>query len=251
MNSTTTIQSELFRSRLPALQRLQAVIGYTFIDQRLLLEALTHSSAASEAQRRSELQVPFNERLEFLGDAVLGLVIATELMNKPQELAEGDMSRFRAGIVQESVLASVARKIGLGTALVLGRGEELSHGRDKPSVLADSLEALFGAIYQDGGYQPAAAVIVRLMGEQIGGDVCHFLRKDFKSALQEYTQSKYQEMPEYLVLNQSGPAHNPEFDVVVQVRGQVLGRGTGHSKKRASQDAAERALDALMESRHD
>lgn len=251
MATVERTQANIFLYKQQELDRLKLTLGYDFKDERLLFEALTHSSAAQEAFRLHGVQVPNNERLEFLGDAVLGLVVATELMAHAEYMVEGEMSRFRAGVVQESVLAEVAAQLGLGSALALGKGEELSGGQSKPSLLADAFEAIIGAVYQDASYDQAATVVKKVMAEKLQGDVRGLLRKDFKSALQEYTQSKYLEMPVYHVITQRGPAHNPEFEVVVQVRGEVLGTGTGSSKKRASQDAAARALGALMESMND
>jgi ribonuclease-3 len=219
---------------------LQQRISYTFVDPRLLERALTHRSYANEHRL-----LEHNERLEFLGDSVLNFVVSERLMEDRPGSSEGELSRLRAALVSEPSLAEVARSIGLGAFLLLGRGEEQTGGRDKDSLLANSLEALVASIYLDGGIGNAAAFIknrfrdsfVRVRGT--GGPA------DFKTELQERCQELLKTLPEYRVVSESGPDHRKEFDVELIVRGEVLGRGTGKSKKEAEQRAAKEALEKL------
>jgi len=222
------------------LSELQQRISYTFGDPRLLERAVTHRSYANE-HRLSE----HNERLEFLGDSVLNLVVSERLMVDHPGSPEGELSRLRAAVVSEPSLAEVARAIGLGEFLLLGRGEEQTGGRDKDSLLANSLEALVAAVYLDGGLEQALAfiddcfrdILSRVGG--IGGT------SDFKTELQERCQELLKTLPEYRVVSASGPDHRKEFEIELTVRGEVLGRGTGRSKKEAEQRAAKEALERM------
>jgi ribonuclease-3 len=218
---------------------LQQQIAYTFLDPRLLERALTHSSYANE----NRLSV-HNERMEFLGDSVLNLVVSELLMTAVPEASEGMLSRLRAAVVSETSLAAIARRFSLGEFLCLGRGEEQTGGREKDSLLADSLEALVAALYQDGGIEPVRSFIDRFFSDAIelaraGGTADH------KTALQELCQERLKTLPDYRVASQSGPDHHKEFTVELTIKGEVFGRGTGRSKKEAEQRAAKEALEKL------
>jgi ribonuclease-3 len=190
-------------------------------------------------------KIPWNERLEFLGDAVLGLVIATKLM-KSEGMDEGQLSKIRASLVNEDTLAEVGCRLGLDQALILGRGEEKGKGRQKPSMIADALEATIGAIYVDAGFKAAERVVLNvLFKDKLEGPLEQFLQYDFKTILQEYMQSELRQTPVYEVLEEIGPQHNREFKVAVIVDRNVLGAGLGKSKKMASQKAAKTALQTL------
>jgi ribonuclease-3 len=216
---------------------LEAAIGYTFADRRWLTEALMHSSTTGGAE-------PDNERLEFLGDAVVGLVVGDLLQREWASADEGRLSRRRAGLVNARSLADQARTIDLGDCLTLGRGEEKTGGRDKNSILSDAYEALVGAVYRDGGFPAAFALLEKAFAEAIraplgdGG-------AEAKTHLQELTQRVFQETPSYELLRAHGPDHAKEFEVTVLVEGKVLGHGQGSSKKGAEQAAARQALTEL------
>jgi ribonuclease-3 len=217
---------------------LEARLGYSFDDQSLLDLALTHRSHAEDAAGIS------NERLEFLGDAVLGLVIADELYSGGA-LNEGSMAKVRAAVVSEVALADVARDLDLGAHLRLGKGEQDSGGSDKTSILADSLEAVIGAIYLDGGFDSAHRFVVEFWEELVVDRTAAPGEQDYKTRLQEAV-AKSGGVPEYAVAG-VGPDHVREFTAEVTVGGSALGVGTGTSKKRAEQEAAREALVALEE----
>ncbi len=219
---------------------LQQRLSYSFRDPGLLERALTHKSFANEQRIAGH-----NERMELLGDAVLNLVVTERLMDAWPRSPEGDLSRRRAAIVSEPSLAAVARELGLGAFLRLGRGEELTGGRDKDSLLADSLEALVASIYLDGGIAAAAAFIDRSFREAVAAAGSAGAVTDFKTAFQELCQERLKVLPEYRVVSQSGPDHCKEFTVELLVRGEMLGRGAGRSKKEAEQRAAREAMERL------
>jgi ribonuclease-3 len=213
-------------------------IGYFFENPDLLTCALTHRSFANESADGIE----DNQRLEFLGDAVLGLVVAEALMDRLPEAPEGILTKSRAALVNESILAELARDIDLGEALKLGRGEEISDGRNRSSTLCDAVEAVLGAVYLDGGFLAAKDVVVRWLGERLdevadGVDV-----RDAKGALQEKLQADNRAGPVYNIVNEAGPDHAKTFEVEILVNGAVLAKGSGRSKKEAEKDAASRAL---------
>jgi len=224
------------------IDELDQKLAYTFKQPDLLAEAFRHSSYTNE---RGDGDLRNNERLEFLGDAVLDLAISHILMELFPDAKEGDLSKYRAAVVSEKGLYHVARSLRLGDYLLLGKGEEVTRGRDKPSILANTLEALIGALYLDGGFPETKRVIYRLflpllrnMGSKISAD-------DFKSLLQEYTQEIHKTRPEYLPLEESGPAHDKTFRVALQLDGKVIAEGEGKSKKEAEQKAAEEAFHCL------
>ncbi|RMH40514.1 MAG: ribonuclease III [Deltaproteobacteria bacterium] len=219
------------------LSALERRLGYRFRDRALLVRAVTHRSFANEHPDAGG----DNERLEFLGDAVLDLVVGEQLMARHPDLHEGDLSMLRASIVSEAGLSAIARDLGLGDHLRLGRGEERSGGRDKPSLLADALEAVVAAIYRDGGFDRAAEVVARLFAGAIAGAVATE-PPDYKTRLQEWSQARFKVPPEYEVVAERGPDHDKTFRVDVRLRGRVLATGEGRSKKEAEQAAARAAL---------
>lgn len=223
--------------------KLQERIGYCFRNPELLQEALTHRSFANEQRGlvRSD-----NERLEFLGDAVLGLVIAETLYLRFPHLPEGEMTRLRAELVNSGVLAALARQIDLGVALRLGRGEAKGGGRDKETLLADALEALLGAIYLEAGVDAVRTLVLDLFSDVIRTTAGQRNGTDYKTRLQEYQQAHRQGLPEYLLVSIEGPDHNRLFKVEARVADCLLGSGQGKSKKEAEQSAARAALERLQ-----
>ena len=220
---------------------LETLLKYTFQDRQLLAEALSHSSFVNEL---ADNELRDNERLEFLGDAVLNLAVGHILMQRFPDVHEGDLSRMRAHLVNETQLADLARRIELGSYLQLGKGEIQTQGSDKNSILADAFEALLAAVYLDGGFQTAFHFIEDCFAELL--DLVHQAteNQDFKSQLQELVQSRYQAMPRYKVIEESGPDHDKTFRVQMSVR-EMRSEGVGKSKKTAEQDAARNAFDML------
>ncbi len=203
---------------------------------QLLLQALTHKSA------QQEVDLPVNERLEFLGDAILGLTIAEHLYRTHPDLAEGDLTKVKAVAVSETILAKAAAEINLGDYLIVSKGEEQSGGRKRPSILADALEALFAAIYLDRGARVAKDVILRLLTPHIRTIERDEHELDYKTLLQERVQELHRKPPTYRVIDESGPDHDRTFVTEVRVGSRVLGRGVGKSKKQAEQAAAQEAF---------
>jgi len=216
--------------------QLAARIGYEPRRVHLLRQALTHRSA------QHEMGLPGNERLEFLGDAVLGLVVAGHLYREHPDLSEGDLTKVKAAAVSEAVLAKVARGLSLGRYLILSKGEEQSGGRQRPSILADTLEALFGAIYLDRGLTAARRVVLGLLMEHLRAIERNEHERDYKTLLQEQVQERHRTPPTYRLVHHSGPDHDRTFVVEVEVGSRTLGRGVGKSKKQAEQAAAREAL---------
>lgn len=229
-----------------ALGPLEASVGYRFKDLGLLEHALTHRSKAHEDASGGVFD---NESMEFLGDAVLGFIIADLLFREFPQHDEGHKSKIKASIVSTSSLGRLAESIALGKYVLLGRGEEKTGGRRKEAILADCYEALIAAIYLDGGIDAARAFIARqfapLLAEARATGSEAAFTKDWKSELQEVLQSEGRGLPEYVLATEEGPAHKRVFFVDVKVRGEVLARGEGRSKKAAEQDAARAALAAL------
>ncbi len=223
------------------LDALQNALDYTFRNPHHLREALQHRSFVNESPQ-SDLRD--NETLEFLGDAVLNLVVGHVLMQRHPEMNEGDLSRTRAQLVSEVRLAEVARTIELGRFVKLGRGEIQTGGRKKPSILADTLEAVLAAVYLDGGYQAAFDVIASRLAFQFEDAGTAVADTDYKSRLQEYAQNHLQTMPVYRVVDARGPDHDKVFKVELMLQRSRV-HGTGRSKKTAEQDAARQALQAL------
>jgi len=220
-------------ARHPVLERR---IGHRFQDSALLSQALTHRSFGS----------PHNERLEFLGDGVIGCVIAEELYARFPDLAEGELSRLRASLVREAALATVARALGLAGFLRLGEGEVASGGGDRPSILADALEAVYGAVFLDGGYEAARGSVRRTFGEALEALDPRQPAKDDKTRLQELLQARRQKLPEYRVVATAGAAHKQVFEVECVAAGLGLrATGSGSSRRRAEQQAAGQLLKLL------
>jgi ribonuclease-3 len=221
--------------------RLSELLGHTFAKADLLEEALTHKSYLNENQGTGRHD---NERLEFLGDAVLGLCVGHLLMERFPTLREGELSMIRAQVVNEPSLAEVAGRLGLGEWLFLGRGEEQTGGRRKASLLADACEAVVAAVYVDGGF-PAAFELVRRLFEPKFAELTEPGRGDHKTRLQERAQAMCRETPRYAVVGESGPDHEKTFVVGVSFGGKEWARGEGRSKKEAEQRAAQAALEAM------
>jgi len=221
------------------LVRLLDNLGHRFTNDRLLMQALTHRSYVNEV---SDPGVADNERFEFLGDAVIDLVVSTALMERFPEAREGRLSKIRASVVSEGALARLAREMGLGEALRLGRGELMSGGRDKPSILSDAFEALIAAVYMDAGLERVAEVLLPRLRFP---DNEALRRGDPKTELQQRVQADRHMTPTYHLVAEAGPDHDKTFEVEVRVGDEVLARGAGRTKKEAEQRAAGVALDAL------
>jgi ribonuclease-3 len=220
---------------------LQRVLGYNFKDSALLRRALTHVSF--DRYKRGD----HNEVLEFLGDAVLDLAVSDLLMQHNPDKTEGDLSRMRAALVNSTVLAEKAADLQLGALLRLGKGEERSDGRSKPSILAGAIEAILGAVYRDGGYDAARAVVERFFLQEVTGK--QLGQRDYKTRLQEISQMLFHALPSYRIVAEAGPDHEKMFVTEITVGGQVLGRGEGKSKKVSEQEAAKIAMLKLQDSR--
>jgi ribonuclease-3 len=224
---------------------LSKKLGYTFKRPELLHQALCHASYVNEQDNEN---LEDNERLEFLGDAVLDLAVSHLLMERFKEADEGTLSKYRAIVVDELGLYRVALKLQLGSYLLLGKGEEQSNGREKPSILADTVEALLGAVYLDAGFNRTMKVIVRLFSSLLDKVETQEMVHDFKSLLQEYTQEKCKTLPKYRLVGESGPAHDKTFAVVLTINGKTIGQAGGKSKKEAEQKVAREAFLCLKES---
>ena len=221
------------------LTQLEHNLGYRFTDLRLLQNALIHSSYAFEQPQSGN----DNEVLEFVGDAVLDLVIGHLLTKRYPAMREGELTKIRASLVNESHLAEKARSLELGTYLCLGKGENASSGRNKSSILSCALEAVIGAVFEDCGYAQTAELVQQLFGPDIENKKHDLLLSDAKSRLQELLQERYNEAPTYRLDHEEGPSHNKRFTVSVLFQGAVLGSGVAHSKKEAEQRAAALALE--------
>lgn len=229
-------------SREEKLQFLYNQLGYNFKNPVLLDLALSHSSWSYE-QGLEQPSLNCNERLEFLGDSVLGLVISHYLYTTFSDAPEGELSRMRANLVNTNSLAECAQRLGVGPCLFLGKGEEMQDGRHKVSILANALEAILAAIFLDGGMKAAAKVIKRVFGEKIRHSSPEQVgHKDHKSVLQEKVQAIMPSHPQYKLLASSGPDHQKMFQVAVVLQGRTLATGLGRSKKEAEQEAAQQAL---------
>ena len=221
------------------MKTLEEKLGYTFQNQKLLENTLTHSSCANESRGR----LSSNERLEFLGDSILGMVVADHLYRNHPDLPEGELTRTRAALVCEESLVEVAQELGLGEYLRLGKGEEAGGGRQRPSIRADAVEAVLAAVYLDGGIGSARKIIQKyILSREVAG-----LTKphDYKTALQELVQRESGQVLRYRLTGEEGPDHNKRFFVAVELNGNCVGSGTGRSKKEAEQMAAKAAIEAL------
>ena len=218
-----------------AMEELESKLGYTFRDRQLLVTALTHTSFANEDKGRSQ----HNERLEFLGDSVLSVVVSEYLFSHNRNLPEGQLTRIRASLVCESSLFGFAMQLGLGSYLRLGRGEEKSGGRPRPAILADAFEALIAALYLDGGLELARSFILPYIR------AAHDVARDYKTRLQEVVQQNPEERVRYELVEQSGPDHDKHFVVEVHLNSNCVSRGSGPSKQAAEQQAAKEALELM------
>ena len=225
------------------LEEAERAIQYVFHRQELLGEALTHRSYINEARIKGERD---NERLEFLGDAILALVISQRLVTMFPEDSEGELSKKKAALVSEVSLARAARQLELGRFLRLGRGEERNQGREKNSLLANTLEAVLAALYLDGGLQAAEALADRALSplflelRDVNGQLS---TRDYKTQYQEWCQKRFDTLPRYLTVRESGPDHQKTFEVQLTLNGDVVGMGVGRTKKEAEQMAAKQAID--------
>ena len=220
---------------------LETAIGYRFHNIQLLQNALTHSSYANERWHNSLLS---NERLEFLGDSVLGMLVADYLFRTFPNRPEGELTRMRADMVCEHTLAAAANRIGLGSHLLLGHGEEQGGGRSRESILADAMESVIAACFLDGGIEAALKIVQQYILVEVPVNRLHNV--DYKTRLQELVQQKKNQVLSYKLVGQSGPDHDKKFDVEVALNGQTVGVGSGSSKKRAEQDAACQAIRKLF-----
>ena len=224
------------------MQELEKKLGYRFHNHALLEEALRHSSYANEHRGASVMS---NERLEFLGDSVLGFVTAEFLFARHPLSPEGELTRIRAALVCEQSLHEVAQSLELGKYLKLGNGEESCGGRTRPSILADATEAVIAAVYLDGGMSAASALIHRVLLDKEREEAVEERRRDYKTALQELVQREPNQTLTYRLSGESGPDHDKTFAFEVLLNGAVIGRGEGHSKKEAEQMSARAALEEL------
>ena len=220
---------------------LETAIGYRFRNIQLLQNALTHSSYANERWHNSLLS---NERLEFLGDSVLGMLVAEYLFKTFPDRPEGELTRMRADMVCEKTLAAAANRIGLGNHLLLGHGEEQGGGRARESILADAMESVIAACFLDGGLDAALKFVQKFILVEV--PVTRMHNADYKTSLQELVQQKKHQVLSYALVGESGPDHDKTFRVEVSLNGKVVGEGNGSSKKRAEQDAARAAISLLF-----
>ncbi len=222
-----------------AMTELARRVGWEVTDTDLLAQSLAHRSWCAENPGFAS-----NERLEFLGDAVLGVVITDHLFRHYPDMAEGELAKARASLVNSAALADVAAGLDLGAALLLGKGEDSSGGREKPSILADATEAVIGAVYLDRGPEAAAELVMALLGDRIAEAAAGPGGQDYKTRLQELSARHFEQLPSYQ-LSEGGPDHAKHFDAVVTIAGERRGRGHGRSKKQAEQEAARQAWERL------
>ncbi len=223
------------------LRHLESALRHKFRDAGLLERSLAHRSFCAEHPDTLS-----NERLEFLGDAVLGLVVTDYMFDEYPHMAEGELAKLRASVVNSEVLADIAREVGLGDALLLGKGEDASGGRDKPSILADAMEAVIAAVYLDGGWGPARKLVLRLLEPRITEGAAGPGGHDYKTRLQELATQTFDQLPRYQVRHE-GPDHSKRFYATVLLRGETWGTGEGRSKKQAEQAAARVAWRSLRD----
>jgi ribonuclease-3 len=229
--------------RVQRLRELEENLGYRFTDIGLLEKALTHRSFVNE---NPALSFKDNERLEFLGDAVLELTITDMLMKKFPDHAEGQLSKLRASVVNEQPLAELARQFRLGEFLLLGRGEESSGGRMKASLLANAFESIIAAMFLDAGFDRTAIFIGQLFAPLIGEETATAIYRDYKTVVQEVCQIRFRDVPRYVLISEIGPDHNKRFETSLVIGEQIIATGTGRNKKEAEQQAAKSALEAFQ-----
>ena len=219
------------------LSAFEQEIHYSFKNKKLLKQALTHSSYANEGKKHLQN----NERLEFLGDSVLSIVVAEHLFRNFKHIPEGELTRLRASLVCEQALFEFSQKIHLGDYLLLGKGEENTGGRERPSIVSDAFEAVIAAVFLDGGMEEAKRYVLSFIPDDLTPEMAHSLA-DYKTALQEIIQQNREEKVEYVLTSESGPDHNKTCEIEVRLNSNVIGRGKGKSKKQAEQNAAKEAL---------
>ncbi|MGP1485416.1 MAG: ribonuclease III [Campylobacter sp.] len=219
------------------MKNLQIELGYEFKDEKLLKTALTHKSFKGGAN---------NERLEFLGDAVMDLIVGDYLFNKFLKLSEGDLSKLRAALVNEKSFANLATYLGLGEKILISTAEEHNGGRAKASILSDAFEALIGAIYLESGFETVKKVSIKIFEKCYPNINFANLVKDYKTTLQELTQAHFATTPKYVLVGSKGPDHNKEFQIALQINEREISRAVGKSKKEAEQKAAKRAIEILQ-----
>lgn len=222
------------------MKRLEEALQYKFKDKRLLDRALTHSSYANENKSSDGS----NERLEFLGDSVLSIIVAEHIFLNYKNLPEGELTKIRASLVCENALHEFSQELKLGEFLKLGKGEQQNGGASRPSILADAFEAVLAAIYLDGGIEPAKRHVLRFVDKKLGC-MASVAFKDYKTVLQEVIQQNPEEKLEYVLVDEKGPDHAKIFTVEVHLNSNVIGKGTSGSKKRAEQEAAKQALELM------
>ena len=225
------------------MQTLEARLNYKFNNIELLKNALVHSSYANEVRGNTHS----NERLEFLGDSVLSIIVADHIFHKYPTMPEGELTRMRASLVCEKTLCAFSRELGIGEYLLLGRGEDKNGGRERDSILADAFEAVLAAIYLDGGMKAAKAHIMNTVLRDLEHYSDEDSFKDYKTTLQEIIQRNPEESVTYILVDETGPDHNKQFTVAVKLNSNVIGTGTGKSKKQAEQMAAHQALKLMGE----
>lgn len=227
-------------SRIQQLKELQSIIGVAFNDLDMLNQSLTHTSYAYELNGNNNISQ--NERLEFLGDVVLSLIVSEYIYQKYPHYMEGDLAKIRAKVVSSPILAKLAKHLNLGHYLLLGKGEEMTGGRTRHSILADTFEAIIGAIYLDLGLETSRSFILTQITEEIEKITSNVYVQDYKTDLQEFTQKKFKLLPIYKVIKREGPEHKRIFEIAVVIKGKIWGVGRGGSKKEAEQKAAFYAL---------
>jgi len=233
--------------RLEELYALEYKINYIFNDIQLLEQAFTHRSAITSSENYSRC----NERMEFLGDAVLDLVISSLLYREFPDYTEGQLTKLKAVVVSQSILTLCSRKLGLGEYIKFGIGESSAGGKDRSSNLANVLEALIAAVYIDGGLKAVEGFIIRILSEEIHELDKDEMKRDYKTALQEYWQASSQSPPVYKVVSETGPDHDKRFEIEVILSGESYGTGIGRNKKEAEQRAAEKALETIFHRRRE
>jgi len=229
--------------RFANVKNFQQTLGYRFNKIDLLDNALIHRSFVNE---NPALSCKDNERLEFLGDAVIGLCLSDLLVQKFPDYAEGQLSKLRAYVVNEQSLAGLARKLNIGDYLLLGRGEESSGGRTKASILSNAFEAVAAAIYLDCGFEKTYKFLENIFEPMVEEGIKSVIYKDYKTALQEICQNRFKETPRYALVNETGPDHDKVFEISLTIAGMITTTGTGKSKKEAEQRAARRALEDFI-----
>ena len=241
-DSKNSVHSKPFQEARPA-EKLEAAIGYTFRDKQILTEALTHSSYSNE-KRSKGIKLTCNERLEFLGDSVLSILVSSYLFESYRDIQEGELTKIRAAVVCEKALSRFAAKIDLGQYMHMGHGESMNNGRNRPSILADAFEALLAAMYLDSGenFDAPRAFLMPYILEELQAIRSNSVFVDYKTTLQQIVQQVEGERLEYVLVGASGPDHAKVFTVEARLNSNVIGKGSAHSKREAEQNAAKEAL---------